>query len=254
MKKLLLLLILLFNTYISAQILPPPANDDCANAIPLAVNGDMSCTMIGSGNTLGATSSGIPSGCFGNPDDDVWFSFIAVGTSHTVSTSNIVNTGTSPNQQNVTFEVMKGDCGALVNVLCGEWNFVTLTNLTPGEKYYIRVYTTSSGIANASSFKLCIGTHVPPPNDECANAIPLSVNPDSNCGIVKPGTTLSATYSGMLPSPCTGSTDDDVWYKFTATANTHTLWLKNTVALSPYLSPKLYAQVFKGSCGSLVST
>ncbi|NML71088.1 T9SS type A sorting domain-containing protein [Chryseobacterium sp. RP-3-3] len=254
LNRLLLLLILTLNISISAQTFPPPTNDDCVNAIPLTVNGDMNCAVSSFGNTLGATSSGIPSTCFGNTDDDVWFSFVAVATSHTVSISNIVNTGSMTGSQYLSFQIMKGGCGALTDLLCCEWDFASLTNLTPGEKYYIRVYTTGSGMGSAASFKLCVGTHTPPPNDECANAISLSVNPDSNCGIVTSGTTLSATYSGMLTSPCTGSPDDDVWYKFTATANTHTLWLKNTVALSPYLSPKLYAQVFKGSCGSLVST
>ncbi|WP_312078589.1 T9SS type A sorting domain-containing protein [Chryseobacterium sp.] len=75
-----------------------------------------------------------------------------------------------------------------------------------------------------------------------------------NCTSVTSGTTLGATSSGVALGTCSGTADDDVWYKFVAIASSHTMQLKNIVSVGTASSTSLYAQVFSGDCGTLVST
>ncbi|WP_082377020.1 T9SS type A sorting domain-containing protein [Chryseobacterium indologenes] len=233
---------------------PPPANDDCANAVALTVNSDLNCAVKGTGNTLGATQSTSSGTCSGvTADDDVWYSFVATSATHVVKLSNVVSTGTSTTTD-MYFQVLSGTCGAFTSVKCSDADVNLVSGLTPGQTYYIKVFTYDSGGQYAASFDICVGTLPPPPaNDECANAISLTVNPDMNCGVVTSGTTLSATNSSVPVGSCSGNPDDDVWYSFTAVATTHTIWLKNVAATGTSTSTSLYAQVFSGDCGSLVN-
>ncbi|MGE4514865.1 MAG: hypothetical protein AB7E26_13795, partial [Chryseobacterium sp.] len=95
---------------------PPPANDNCSSAVALTVNPDLSCATITPGNTLGASMSMAATPCSGNPDDDVWYSFVATGASHVVTLSNIVSTGTTT-ASDMYFQVLSGTCGSLTSVL-----------------------------------------------------------------------------------------------------------------------------------------
>src|SRR5690606_11537085 len=118
---------------------PPPANDDCANAISLTVNPDLNCGSVTAGHTAGATQSMAATPCFGTPDDDVWYSFVATSTSHAILLSNVTNS------TDMYFQVLSGACGSLTSVVCSDPNSTTLTGLTVGNTYYIRVYTYGSG-------------------------------------------------------------------------------------------------------------
>jgi len=94
----------------------------------------------------------------------------------------------------------------------------------------------------------------PPANDECVTAITLPVNLDLNCGTVTAGYTIGATDSGTAPSPCYGQADDDVWFKFVATATTHKISLLNITSVgSTAGDTDTYFQVFSGGCGALSS-
>ena len=74
-----------------------------------------------------------------------------------------------------------------------------------------------------------------PANDDCGSAIPMTVNTTYN------GTTSEATESN---EPCGGY--KDVWYKFVATATTH------TVIVTPTNAPKhIILSLSSDSCGSL---
>ncbi|WP_449387984.1 choice-of-anchor J domain-containing protein [Chryseobacterium lineare] len=226
---------------------PPPANDECTGAIALTVNPDLNCTSVGSGNTLSATTSMAATPCSGNPDDDVWFSFVATGTSHVVTLSNVVSTGTST-ASDMYFQVLSGTCGSLTSVLCSDPNSSTLTGLTPGQTYYVRVYT-FSGAGYNTSFNICIGTPPPPPaNDDCAGAVTLTVNPDLVCVATTSGTTQSATPSTETAPTCGATgTNDDVWFKFTATNTSHRITLSNVSG-----STDMAMAAYSGACGSLV--
>jgi len=116
--------------------------------------------------------------------------------------------------------VWSGNCGSLTNILCSDPNNSTPTGLTPGNTYYIRVYSWTGTPDQTSEFQICVGTPIDcavnaPANDVCANAISIPVNPDSACGSVTNGTIACATDSGLDTPPedntiCFGTEDDDV--------------------------------------------
>lgn len=237
-------------------MMPAPANDNCGSAVMLTPSAASTCAAPVFGTTLNATASADPiAPCTGTADDDVWYSFVASGAEHIVSLSDIVSVGTTATTT-VYLQVLSGNCGALTSIACDTTDATPtfLTGLTTGQTYYVRVYTMSSGSQYAVNFSICIGTVPPPPaNDECANAITLTVNPDSSCAVTTAGNTLSATNSGLANSPCTGTPDDDIWYKFTATSVNHYVQLLNVASTGPNSSTTAYIQVFSGSCTGLTS-
>lgn len=232
----------------------PPANDECSGAVSLTVNPSIACTVTTPGNTLGSTQSMVAGVCSGTPNDDVWYSFVATSTSHLIALSNIVSTGTTTAIDDMYMQVLSGNCNALTSMLCTDNNEDIINGLTPGQTYFIRVYTYSSTITANASFNICVRT-VPsaPANDNCANAVSLTINSDMNCGTVTSGTTLGATSSGVALGACSGTADDDVWYKFVAIATSYTMQLKNIVSVGTTSSTSLYAQVFSGDCSTLTS-
>src|SRR5690606_5456631 len=84
--------------------------------------------------------------------------------------------------------------------------------------YFLQTYHT---------FDVCVLTPpTPPVNDECANAISLTVNPNLVCNTVTAGTTAGATES--LASCGAGAiANDDVWFSFVATQASHILRISN---------------------------
>ncbi|WP_157844512.1 T9SS type A sorting domain-containing protein [Chryseobacterium sp. Leaf394] len=209
-----------------------PANDDCAAPVNLAVNGTLTCASPTSGTTFGATNSSVALGsCTGTPDDDVWYTFTAVGPDHTVLLSNVTSVGSSSSTSLYT-QVFSGVCGTLTSIKCGTTNTTVANGLTPGALYYVRVYNSTANTATAlyaNTFNICIGTPPPPPaNDNIAGALTLTVNPDYACGTVTPGTTESATASTPAPSCTAAGANDDVWFKFIAVNAAHRVSLANT--------------------------
>lgn len=148
---------------------PPPANDECAGAYPLTVNPDLNCGTTTAGTVASATASAQDAGaCGGTEDDDVWFSFVAVETSHTVDILNAAGSTTD-----MYHSVWTGNCATtLVAGSCSDADASTLTGLTVGETYYIRVYTWTGTTGQTSTFDVCIGT-TPPPGPCVAD---LSIN------------------------------------------------------------------------------
>ncbi|RYE21282.1 MAG: hypothetical protein EOP51_15990, partial [Sphingobacteriales bacterium] len=191
---------------------PPPANDNCAGAIALTVYGSGACVAT-NGTTAGATQS--LSGCAGTADDDVWYTFTATQTTQIVT----VIGGSS---FDAVLQVLTA-CGG-TSLACkddtgsGSAETTTLTGLTVGNTYAIRVYHYSSSVSSAPTFTICVTEPATPPaNDNCANAISLPVNAFGSCVPVT-GTTLAATQS---IAGCSGNANDDVWYSFVATHTSH---------------------------------
>jgi len=131
---------------------PPPPNDNCANATPLTVNADLDCGITTAGTVEEATASSDANACYGNPDDDVWYSFVATETSHVISLLNIAGSVTD-----MYFAVYGGVCGSLVSILCSDANSNTANNLIIGNTYYVRVYTYYAGAAT-TTFDICVGS------------------------------------------------------------------------------------------------
>ncbi len=229
---------------------PPPVNDNCLTAISATVNPNYFCGTVSAGTIVSATPTiGVPApSCnAAGADDDVWFSFLATNATHRISLLNIVGTVTA-----LTSVVYSGPCNALVEVSCNATNLYNVTGLTPGQIYYIRVFTTTTIIAQEVNFNLCIGTPPPPPaNDNCAGAISLTVNANQLCAVTTSGTTAGATQSTTTPTPtCSGPNgwDDDVWYTFIAVGTAHTVRLLNVTGLTT----NMLTSVYSGNCGALV--
>ncbi|HEX2617215.1 MAG TPA: fibronectin type III domain-containing protein, partial [Flavobacteriales bacterium] len=219
------------------------ANDECAAATALTVNPDDECGTVMHGTVMGATDSGVTTDCFGTPDDDVWFSFVATNAAHYVSLLNVNGDNTD-----MYHALWTGDCASLtlVDGSCSDGDFSLVSGLTVGTTYYVQVYTYGEGGAN-TQFDVCIGTPPPPPaNDECAGAVSLTVNPDAECGTVTHGSTASATGSG-LTSDCFGTADDDVWYRFVATNTSHYVSLNDVTGSTT----DMYFALWTGDCTSL---
>ena len=227
---------------------PPaaPANDEAAGAISLVVNPDINCTSVTSGTTFSATEStdAAPTCSATGINDDVWYTFTATSSAHNISVS-----GTS---STTAIALYTGTPGSLlfINSACASTT-LEAGGLTSGVTYYVRVYTTTSVVSTNSLFDICVSTlPTPVPNDECNAAITLTVNADLNCGVTTFATTVGATQSTGVTSPTCGATgvNDDIWYKFTATASSHAISL-----ISDSGSTDRAMQLYSGTCGSLVN-
>jgi|GEM_PF-271788 len=137
-----------------------PGNDECAGAINLI--SATSCNPT-AGTVTGATQSQAPSTCNGAASataQDVWYSFVASGTSHTV-------------QMTSTFDgvvqAFSGSCGSLTSLGCRDLGFagdtetLALNGLTVNTRYFIRVYPfTSNTAAVTGTFTVCVTGTVTP--------------------------------------------------------------------------------------------
>ena len=127
---------------------PAVANQSCATALAINVDG----TVTNSDNSFGDASAAQPScDLFGNIQD-VWFSFVA--TSATVDATLTRNSLVSANMA-----IYSGDCSALVGLVCssnitGASNTQSLTTLTPGNIYYVQVWSNAS---EQGTFTLSLG-------------------------------------------------------------------------------------------------
>ncbi|MCU7613256.1 T9SS type A sorting domain-containing protein [Chryseobacterium sp. GMJ5] len=126
-----------------------------------------------------------------------------------------------------------------------------LSGLSAGTPYYVWVRSHCTTVDQSAWTAYTFATK--PLNDDCAAAVALTVNPDLSCAASTAGTTVGATDSGVAVTTCTGTADDDVWYKFVATNANQTITLSNVVSTGTSSSTSLYTQVLSGTCGTLTS-
>ncbi|MBK9581096.1 MAG: hypothetical protein IPO48_03995 [Saprospiraceae bacterium] len=86
-----------------------------------------------------------------------------------------------------------------------------------------------------------------PSNDNCENALPVTINVDLNCTSFVSGTLLGSYRILQSQASCSGSEDDDVWFSFVATNSTHYIELSNIVGNAT----SLVHSVWTGTCPSL---
>ncbi len=202
---------------------PAPANDNCSGATALTVYG-LTCGGATTGNVSGASQSLAAAPCAGTADDDVWYSFVATGTSHIIT---VVGSASF----DAVIDLRSGSCnGTNLNCLDASGTAgtetLTVTLLTPGTTYYVRVYDYYSTVPVTSTFTICVTTPTPPPpsNDDCAGATSLIVY-GASCGGATTGNVAAATQSiaGITCNGSTGTANDDVWYSFVATGTAHNI-------------------------------
>ena len=215
-----------------------PANDECAGAVLLTSN--TTCTNTAGTLDLATANAATPIGCFAaGTYYDVWYRFIAVTPTHTITLSSL---GAGITAQRI--QLYSGNCGALTSITCVSGNTITQPGLIPGNVYYIRVANfnvnpSGMGVAN---FNICV-THT---NDLCLGALQLTSA--STCTNVT-STLLNATATAGLPA-CGNSSSADVWFSFTAVSNFPVITLSNIGSNLNTAGPLI--QLFSGSCGSLV--
>lgn len=220
---------------------PAPTNDDCVNAISLA---NTTRTTYESSTLNGATaSSGHPSVCTGNADDDIWYSFAASTSKHYINL--LPSSGF-----NGVLQVLDGCDASSAVIACsegdpdlGDRDSLLLDGLAAGSTYYVRVFASATGITTTTSFD--INAFSVPDNDECEGAVNLILN-----GGATNGTVAGATMS--LPSCSSAgvtSSEDDVWYSFTALTATDSIVVDATGSAAF----DAVVELFEGACGSLTS-
>ncbi|MCB9361589.1 MAG: T9SS type A sorting domain-containing protein [Flavobacteriales bacterium] len=171
----------------------PPSNDECAGAISLTVNNDLTCTSTTSGTIENSTASTDANSCGGTDDDDVWFSFVATTTTHYVDLLNVA--GSVTDMYHVLYS---GSCGSLTQMYCSDANSSTANGLTIGNTYYIRVYTWTSTGGQNSTFDVCI-TRDPPPITACSGNF---YDTGGSGGPYSSSESYTQTYCSDTPGQC----------------------------------------------------
>ena len=225
-----------------------PANDNCSGATALTMNSFGSCASTSSGDVSCATASGTdPGSCFGNPDDDIWFSFIATSSSHSL-------TLTTSAGFDAYMQLYSGTCASLNSLQCSDPNTFNATGLTAGQTYYVRVYSYSAGSPTNGSLTLCVAEPPScPANLGSGNvniaSLPYSATAQTTCGAGDDLTSANTVTCGS--SSYLG--DEDKVYIFTPTSSGQITVTLN--ATQSWGGATLYAGCpFSGSCVGFVQS
>ena len=219
----------------------PPANDNCSGATPAACN---SPTVSSNAN---ATLTGDPAfTCKTTVHNSIWFSFVALGATATLETTNSVVPDT-------VMAIYSGTCGSLTQLFCdddsspnGFRSLINASGLTPGNTYYVQIsgWGASGNVGSITLDITCLAG--PPPGDDCADAIPTScgtsVTVDNSLYSTDP---TDPGYSCNFSGPGVQGVNS-VWFTFVATHTSAKLDTNLSVA------PDSLIAVYSGTCGSLV--
>ncbi len=227
----------------------PPSNDDCVNSYALTVNPDLNCGIITSGTINAATPSTITdTTCFGDANDDVWFSFEATQTAHQISLINVVGTTTD-----LYHSLWTGpDCDnlELVPNTCSDPNVSVPSGLVVGQTYYVRVYSYSSN-PEITTFDVCVSTLPPPPsNDECSNPDTLVVGGVFGDNIAT-GSNEWATNSNPPAPGCASFSGGDVWYQVVVPASGSITLETNSDGVNGSQISDTGMAIYSGDCNNL---
>jgi hypothetical protein len=234
-----------FTICVTTPTPPTPSNDNCSGATALTVYGT-TCGGATTGDVANATQSLAPilcNGWTGTANDDVWYSFVATSTTHDI-------TVVGASSFDAVVDLRSGACSG-TNIDCADSSFsggtevINATGLTVGSTYFVRVYHYSSSVPSTTTFTICVTTPTPttPANDQCSGATALTVY-GPTCGGVTNGTVGGATQSApaITCNGFTGSSEDDVWYSFVATATAHDVTVSGSTSLNAVV------ELLSGTC------
>ena len=224
-----------FTVSVTGTAVTPPVNNECSDAVPIAISPASGCTFTAV-NTAAATQSTPNPTCTANGnDDDVWFTFVPTVTGPLlISYTALVGTAPTVNYEIYTgpscaaLTAVAGSCGAIGQDGGLDDNELT-GSVTVGVTYRMRVW--GAGVGTTAAFNLCL--RIPPAapaEDECATATLLTSNIITCMNTA--GTTVSATSSGVGASACNPNDDDDVWFRFVAVATSHKVTVSNPVGFT----------------------
>jgi gliding motility-associated-like protein len=204
-------------------------NNECLNAT--TITSSSSYTPITGDGTYTTTSL---SGCTGSANDDVWYKFTALSTKEYISVD-------APTGYDPVVQVFSACSTPLTPTFCNNTAYpissfgTTSLATTIGNTYYYRVYDNASTNTYPMEFKTAV-THAPT-NDDCSGAVKLTVG--------DPPTTGDGTFASesITAGTCGGTANDDVWYKFTATNSSHTIYVNSSTNYNPVV--QLYS-----TCGA----
>lgn len=241
MKKLLSYLLFFTIVFVNAQ------NDNCSGAIPLTVGTDFTSGALTSTNLNATTDGSLPT-CSSDAADNVWFTVIVPQSGNLK-----IKTGQASGSlfDDSVLTVYSGNCGALTEIDCNDddnsgFSSISLSGQTPGTTLYISVWKYDSNTDNGE-FRISAYDPLPPANDNCAQAIPLTVGTDFASGAIT-SSNAEATTDGSLPS-CGPDAVDNVWFTVVVPQSGN-LKIEAQEALgSSFYDPIL--TVYGGTCGSL---
>jgi gliding motility-associated-like protein len=214
-------------------VVEPVSNNDCEFSTPITPG-------VTSSNTTGdgtyATQS-LPAGTCGQinaANDDIWYRFDAVTTKEFISVN-------APVGYDPVVEVYKNACGT-ASILCEDANYPTggfgTKSFTTevGKTYFYRIYDKNT--SNTYPMSLTTSVVHAPINDDCSGALQVSAgltcNPVDGDGTYANESLVAA--SGL------GNANDDVWYYFTATNTSQTIYVKSSKDYDPVV------QLFTSNC------
>jgi len=183
---------------------PPPANDNCVSAT--SVTAGATCTST-SGTVLNATQS--LAGCAGTANDDVWFSFVATGSTQQITVN-------APAGFDPVVQLFSGTCASLTSMACNDASYGSGANgtgnfsgLTTGQTYYYRVYDYFATNPGTPTFSTCV-IIPPPPGPGQACDIPNSFCSET---IIYPAGTGGTVTAPAGPAyGCLGSQPNPAWF------------------------------------------
>ena len=230
-----------------STITPPPANDDCANAITI------NCDDIIAGDTTYATPEVVGSFTGTNEDaNSVWYTFVGTGDAVTLSTcTDDPDVIPGDGQYDTKIDVYSGDCATLTFVQGNDdggscSGFTSLVANMPtvnGTVYYVRVYGFSAFSKGTFNLSMTCAPACTPAvnNQDCASAIALTMNDpavtsDNTCA------TVNTSNPGCDPFGVIA----DVWFT-TVVPNSGELNVTTTLGTATDVNVAVYS----GTCGSL---
>ncbi|MBL7946686.1 MAG: hypothetical protein JNN32_11545 [Flavobacteriales bacterium] len=207
-----------------------PINDECFQAIELLPSAICDLEYF----TIAEATESLPGVlCNGvaDPDaGDIWFRFTATAASHSIRVQGGV--GIDP-----VIDLRSGACEGS-SIACADETAIDGTEqidalgLIVGQTYLIRVYDFfTPGEFDDPTIAICItGPTTTTVNDECTQAIELI--PSATCD---PQTfSIAEATQSLPPISCNGTTAaqaDDVWFRFVATASSHSIFVQSSPSI-----------------------
>jgi len=143
-----------------------PPNSACSTAQEIASIGGW-CSGLAIFTNIGATPASQEAPCMSGSTADVWFTFVAEGTSLFIATSSNTDNqqGEGPGLTNFATTLYSGNCSALTSIDCQgtmqngpavHW----IQDIRVGQRIFLQI---TSDADDAGNFGICINSFTPPP-------------------------------------------------------------------------------------------